>query len=91
MRIAVIHAFGESAASGDETSVRGCGRKDGTAACRALLNLLRNRQFRQRKVVSVHLSLVITNIPKPTKHLRVGGSRRLFMSSSDSAQKPRTP
>lgn len=90
MRIAVIHAFRESATSGDETSARGCGRKDGTAACRALLNLLRSRQFRQRKVVSVHLSLVITNFPKPTKHLREG-SRRLFMSSSDSAQRTRTP
>lgn len=58
MRIATIRAF-----HGEKASARGKGRKDGTAACRALRNLLRTQEFRQRKTISVDLNLIITDAP----------------------------
>lgn len=72
MRLATIHALATGNTSKGEASARGQGRKDGTAACRALRNLLREQQFRRRKLISIHLDLVITNMQKTTKLGRRG-------------------
>jgi len=73
MRIATIHALEAGDSSGRQASARGQGRKDGTAACRALRNLLREQQFRRRKMISIHLDLVITNLHRTAKPRRRGG------------------
>jgi hypothetical protein len=73
MRIATIHVSESGDSSGCQASARGQGRKDGTAACRALRNLLREQQFRRRKMISIHLDLVITNLHRTAKPRR-GGS-----------------
>jgi len=67
MRIATIQALTAGNTSDSEATARGQGRKDGTAACRALRNLLREQQYRRRKMISVRLDLVITNLQRTTK------------------------
>lgn len=72
MRIAIIHALAAGNTSEGEASARGQGRKDGTAACRALRNLLREQQFRRQKMLSIRLDLVITNLQRTTSLGRRG-------------------
>ncbi len=68
MKIAIIRAYPGKSQSDREAQARGQGRSERKAASRALLNLLRDKRLRRQKAISIHIELVIMNLPRDGHH-----------------------
>jgi len=67
MKIAAMRAYLGKTHDDLEAQAFGQGRSQRKAACRALLNLLRDKRLRRQRTISIHLELVITNKPRDVR------------------------